>query len=119
MVTRLAKHLPWFVEEKETWHFPSDPDRLVRKQCENTDNAEMFAVGFETPCIPGSALTLPNVSFRLRFTFPDHQAAEVLVCQLCGWVAREVLVLKNWAVTVVLLSPQLIHICLPASAQSM
>lgn len=69
MVTRLAEHLPWFVEEKETWHFPSDPDRLVRKQCESTDNAEMFAVGFETPCIPGSALTLPNVSFRLRFTF--------------------------------------------------
>lgn len=54
----------------------------------------MFRVGFDMPSILGSAVTLPNVSFRFYFTFPDRRPSEQSgsKCASCvgGWVAPEV-----------------------------
>lgn len=79
------------MEEKETGCFPSDPDYLVRKY-ESADNSQMFTVGFDMPGILGSAVTLPNISFRfiLHFLISDHLSSWEVSARAVWWVSPEV-----------------------------
>lgn len=78
MATGLAKHFPWIVENRETWHFPSDPDYMVRNNVKAQAIPRCLELVLKCHTFLAVQFTLPNISFRFHFTFPDYSPSEPL-----------------------------------------